>query len=87
MTYNSSYGLNELGKCPFIAHYITDNTHSIPLPDNVSELNEYMCGSLNREGMTLWKVQRWLWYCTLFIHTRVCQVLGTWLWMGLVFSP
>ena len=50
MTYNSSYGLNELGKCPFIAHYITDNTHRIPLPDNVSELNEYMCGPLNREG-------------------------------------
>jgi len=27
------------------------------------------------------------WYCTLLIHTRVCKVLETWLWMGLVFSP
>ena len=50
MTYNSSAGVNELGKCPYIAHYITDNDYSIPLPDNVSKLNEFMCGPLNREG-------------------------------------
>ena len=50
MTYNSSAGLNEFGKCPYIAHYITDDDYSILLPDNVSKLNEFMCGPLNREG-------------------------------------
>ena len=51
MTYNSSDGLSEFGKCPYISHYNTDNKHFyILLPDNVSKLNEFMCGPLNREG-------------------------------------
>ena len=49
MTYNSSNGLSEIGKCPYIAHYITADIY-IQLPDNVSKLNEFMCGPLNREG-------------------------------------
>ena len=50
MTYNNLNGLSEFGKCPYITHYITDKFHFIQLPDNVSKLNEFMCGPLNREG-------------------------------------
>ena len=54
MTYNSTTGITEYGPCPYIAHYnITtsvDRVFYIQLPSNVSLLNEFMCGPLNREG-------------------------------------
>ena len=54
MTYNSSSETTECGPCPFIAHYINitfvENIFYIQLPSNVSLLNEFMCGPLNREG-------------------------------------
>ena len=54
MTYNSTTGITEYGPCPYIAHYnITtyfDQVFYIQLPSNVSVLNEFMCGPLNREG-------------------------------------
>ena len=57
MTYNSTTKFAEYqhGHCPYIAHYTTTTNDStnvlyIRLPDNVSLLNEFMCGPLNREG-------------------------------------
>ena len=54
MTYNSTTGVTEYGDCPYIAHYNTTTTvHDlfyIRLPTNVSLVNEFMCGPLNREG-------------------------------------
>ena len=53
ITYNSAVELTEFGHCPYIAHYNTtsdDHDLYIQLPDNVSLLNEFMCGPLNREG-------------------------------------
>ena len=53
MTYNNKTGVTEFGACPYIAHYnITAVGYSfhIQLPSNVSLLNEFMCGPLNREG-------------------------------------
>ena len=53
MTYNSAIGSTECGRCPYIAHYNTTSSDSdlyIQLPDNVSLLNQFMCGPLNREG-------------------------------------
>ena len=52
MTYNNTTGVTEYGACPYIAHYsnIVDYFFYIQLPSNVSLLNEYMCGLLNREG-------------------------------------
>ena len=53
MTYNSSTKMTEYGSCPYIAQYNTTNVDYIfyiQLPDNVSLLNEFMCGPLNREG-------------------------------------
>jgi len=53
MTYNSKTETTEFGSCPYIAHYNTtpvDHVFYIQLPSNVSLLNEFMCGPLNREG-------------------------------------
>ena len=53
MTYNNETGATEFGPCPYIAHYSTAHSRgffSIQLPSNVSLLNEFMCGPLNREG-------------------------------------
>ena len=52
-TYNHTAGTTEYGPCPYIAHYTILNSSSnsyIQLPSNVSMLNEFMCGPLNREG-------------------------------------
>ena len=52
-TYNSTTGATEYGPCPYIAHYNTTRSRSlfyIQLPGNLSLLNEFMCGPLNREG-------------------------------------
>ena len=53
MTYNNSTGATECGTCPYIGHYNTTYVSGIlyiQLPSNVSLLNEFMCGPLNREG-------------------------------------
>ena len=53
MTYNNTTGTTEYGTCPFIGHYNTAyvaDLFYIRLPSNVSLLNEFMCGPLNREG-------------------------------------
>ena len=52
MTYGNTTGVTEYGPCPYIAHYSNTVEYSfyIQLPSNVSLLNEYMCGPLNREG-------------------------------------
>ena len=53
MTYNSTTKTAEYGPCPYITHYkvtSVDYVLYIQLPSNVSLLNEFMCGPLNREG-------------------------------------
>ena len=57
MTYDNATGATEYGPCPYIAHYNTTtipvdrHAYYIKLPSNVSYLNEFMCGPLNREGL------------------------------------
>ena len=55
MTYNSTTGATEYGPCPYIGHYnntmLVHRVWYIKLPNNVSLLNEFMCGPLNREGL------------------------------------
>ena len=52
MTYNNTTGVTVYGACPYIGHYsnTADYFFYIQLPSNVSSLNEFMCGPLNREG-------------------------------------
>ena len=54
MTYNSTIEAVEYGACPYLTHYnrtyYWDPAVYIWLPENMSSLNEFMCGPLNREG-------------------------------------
>ena len=53
MTYDTTTGAIEHGACPYIGHYNTtqiEDIFYIQLPNNISLLNENMCGTLNREG-------------------------------------
>jgi len=54
MTYSSTIGALEYGACPYIMRYNRtysgDSAVYIWFPETVSLLNEFMCGSLNREG-------------------------------------
>ena len=54
MTYNATTDTTEYGPCPYITRYnnttVVDYAFYIQLPGNVSLLNEFMCGPLNREG-------------------------------------
>ena len=54
MMYNSTTDTTECGPCPYIAHYnnitVVDYVWYIRLSRNVSILNEFICGPLNREG-------------------------------------
>ena len=53
MTYDNTTETTEYGPCPYLAHYNTadvDHLFYTRLPHNVSLLNQFMCGPLNREG-------------------------------------
>ena len=53
MTYGEEQGHNStvVGFCPYIAHKPDFKHQYRKLPRNVSDLNEYMCGELNRTGI------------------------------------
>ena len=54
MTYEEESGATSVGFCPyFLINNFVDNVSQglfIQLPNNVSELNDYMCQPLNRKG-------------------------------------
>ena len=50
MTYENVTDTTEYAKCPYVAEYPTADHVYIKLPQNVSLLNDFMCGPLNREG-------------------------------------
>ena len=55
-TYDNSSGITLVALCPFFKtdHFnvkrFNKHGHYIPLPDNMSELNDYVCGAMNRKG-------------------------------------
>ena len=54
MTYNSTTETVEYGPCPYIANYnnftAVNGVFCTQVPKNLSLLNDFMCGPLNREG-------------------------------------
>ena len=52
MTYNEESGILSAGYCPYfiLRGYKVSEPGLIDLPTNISELNEYMCGPMNRKG-------------------------------------
>ena len=58
ITYNKETETVSLSKCPTVTyitshHYNMTRTGYILLPRNLSQLNDYMCGPLNRKGVVL----------------------------------
>ena len=60
MTYNETDDDTIVGDCPY-NYYAFETNHSlywkIPVPQNISDLNEFMCGGLNRTGLLCGKCQ------------------------------
>ena len=50
MTFDNTTGSVYSGTCPYNFFIVDVKGLWVPLPQNVSELNEYLCGALNREG-------------------------------------
>ena len=50
MTYNGSTGVTVVGGCPYNSHKAGYKEKYSKLPQNISHLNEFMCGGLNRTG-------------------------------------
>ena len=50
MTYNESTDVTVVGSCPYNSHKTDYQELYVKLPQNVSHLNEFMCGGLNRTG-------------------------------------
>jgi len=50
MTFDNATGMVYCGPCPY--NYFTEKAEGlwVPLPQNVSKLNEYLCGAFNQEG-------------------------------------
>ena len=55
MTYNEESGTVSISYCPYFklqGHNISESEPGmIDLPDNISQLNDYMCGPMNRKGV------------------------------------
>ena len=52
MTYDEENGIISASNCPYyeVEGHNVSEPGRISLPDNISELNEYMCGPMNRKG-------------------------------------
>ena len=57
MTYSESENRTTVGKCPYTFHMQNRSGDFVNLPRNVFELNEFMCGGLNRTGLLCSKCQ------------------------------
>ena len=51
MTYNENLTESTLiGSCPYLHHYNVVDRKYIQLPQNTSQINDFICGALNRQG-------------------------------------
>ena len=60
MSYNDTTKDTVVGGCPFSSHHDSAQTFYATLPNDTSELNTFMCSSLNRTGMLCSKCQKGL---------------------------
>ena len=53
MTYDNYDSTISIGFCPYfdLSNYNIAKPGYISLPDNISKLNDYMCGPMNRKGL------------------------------------
>ena len=67
MTYNCEYSSTYVGKCPFNGQHAV----SIKLPASISDINDFICGGLNRTGLLCGRCMDGLGVATLS-HERYC---------------
>jgi len=51
MTLNGSSGIIQLGRCSYFNHQKPTDRLYLALPTDISRLNDFMCGPLNRKGL------------------------------------
>ena len=68
MTYNCEHNSTYVGRCPFNGHHSV----LVKLPASISDVNDFMCGSLNRTGLLCGRCMDGLGVATLS-HERYCS--------------
>ena len=71
MSYNETINDTVIGRCPFNYHYPDAQTFYVTLPNDTSELNNFMCNGLNRTGLFCSQCQQGLGPAVLS-HKRQC---------------
>ena len=86
MTYDEKSGEYDVGSCPFSLHHQQVRGLSVKLPQNVSELNEFMCGGLNRMGRLCGKCKDGYGLAPYSAHMNCTQCAGStgWGWYILI---
>ena len=57
MTYDGMTNSTRFGQCPFTSHEPDGKSLYVKLPKNVEDLNDFMCGGLNRTGLLCGRCQ------------------------------
>ena len=86
MTYDEEKNRYEVGNCPFAYFHRHERGLSFKLPQNLSELNEFMCGGLNRQGPLCGKCKKGYGFSPYSAHlncTKCSNSMG-WGWYLLI---
>ena len=82
MTYDESADVTVVGSCPYNSHTPDSDEVYVKLPQNISRLNEFMCGGLDRAGILCSHCKEGL-GISVFSYTLHClpcmESLGGWL--------
>jgi len=78
MTYDESSNDTVIGKCPFNYHYPNTRHLYITLPNDISQLNSFMCGDMNRTGLLCSKCQQALGPAVLSYRPQCVECLDGW---------
>ena len=68
MTYNESMDVTVVGGCPYNSHKIDYKELYSKLPQNITHLNEFMCGGLDRTGLLCSHCREWV----VIVHIPCC---------------
>lgn len=86
MTYNESDGATLIGGCQYNNHRANYKQTYVILPPNISELNEFMCGGLNRTGLQCSQCESDLGPAVLsYTHECLTCLVSTFGWLLYVF--
>ena len=86
MTYNESDGATLVGGCQYNNHRANYQQTYVKLPQNISNLNEFMCGGMNRTGLQCSECEPGLGPAVLsYTHQCLPCLASTYGWLLYVF--